>query len=257
MQVCFLSFEPPPLGFPSGRIDPNSTVSVLFDEPIDGRTMLSMSTFTAQSVEDNNFPIGQKEIEVAWFRQVDQNESVGDYIDRQRGFDLRVTTLGTDAVNSEWAGRVHFGPIEASNGDRAYTLAPSAGWSEINNQNFLRFTVALRDGADGIKDLAGNPVNFTSFVAGNEDQTGFISVRDINGGQSGGANAAIQAGYFSLLGRGLDEDGDGLAEWAGQAGVGSGVVRGRTPARFSRSADQTNATIGARRQAENVARDAF
>ena len=246
LQTCFLQFEPPPTDFPSGRIDPNSTVTVRFDEPIDGRTVLSMRSFVALSVEDNNNPNGQKEEETAWFRQVDQNETVGEYIDRQRGYDLRVNILGTDQQNSEWFGRVQFGPIESSDGDRAFTLAPLAGWAELNDHNFLRFTVALRDGADGIRDLAGNPVSFTAFVAGNEDQAGFISVRDINGGQNGGANAAIQAGYFSLLGRGLDEDGDGLAEWAGQAGVGSGVVRGRTPARFSRSADQTNATIGAR-----------
>ena len=246
LQVCFLEFQPTPGQFPSIFIDAYSTVTVRFDEPINTKTMASMRTFVISSVEQNNPPVGAKEIETAWFRQVDSQETVGEYIDRQRGYDLRVNTAGTLVADSEYAGRVLFGSIESTDGDRAFTLAPTAGWAEINDNGFLRFTVALRDGAGGIEDLAGNGVDFTNFVAGNDDQPGFIVPRDINGGQSGGAAAVAHAGYFSLLGKSLDEDGDGLAEWGGQAYPRPGAIGGRVPSRFSRSADQTNQFIGAR-----------
>lgn len=246
LQVCFLEFQPPPAVFPSILIDPNSTVTVRFDEPIDGRTMRSLTTFVIAQPENNNTPSTPEQIETAWYRQVDGQETVADYIDRQRGYDLRVNGLGTQVADSEWSGRILFGDIESSDGNRAFTLTPAGGWADINSHGFLRMTVALRDGVNGITDLAGNPVDFTNFVAGNNDQPGTISVINGQGGNQGGASATLRASYFSLSGGSLDEDGDGLPEWGGQVSASTLGLRGRTPARFSRSADQTNSTIGAR-----------
>lgn len=246
LQICFLEFEPPPAVFPSIQIDPHSTVTIRFDEPIDGKTMRSLSTFVVVQPENNNNPTDPKEIETAWFRQVNGAETTADYIERQRGYDLRVTQLGTNLGDSEWSGRILFGGIEASDGDRSFTLSPAGGWADINDHGYLRMTVALRDGVDGIRDLAGNPVDFSAFVAGNDDQPGVITVINPSGNQSGGLLAEIQATYFHLSGGSLDEDGDGLPDWAGQVSAVPNGIHGRDPSMFSRSADQTNATIGAR-----------
>jgi len=246
LQVCFLEFQPTPGIFPSVFIDAFSTVTIRFDEPIDGKSMASMRTFSAITVENNNNPSDPRELETAWFRQSNALETVGEYIDRQRGYDLRVNNLGTLVADSEYSGRIAFGTIESTDGDRSFTLSPTAGFADVNDNGFLRYVIALRDGADGIRDLAGNGVDFTNFVAGNDDQSGFIAVRDINGGQTGGTSAVSRASYFSLLGKSLDENGDGLAEWGGQAYPRPGAIGGRAPARFSASADQTNQWIGAR-----------
>ncbi len=246
LQPCYLEIQPPPASPPTGGLDPWSSVTVRFDEPVDELSMLSTKTFVITSYEDNASPSTKEELEVAWFRQVDTDESVADYVDRQRGYDLRLDAAGTNEAASEWGGRVLFGPIEVTEGNRAFTLAPLGGFSEINDDPFLAFAVALRDGPDGIRDLAGNPVDFTGFVAGTPGQAMDITVSDGNGGTGGGANAQLHNLYFGLFGGGLDENDDGLSEYAGQVTIAPGMIGGRPPERFSRQADGTNPTVGAR-----------
>lgn len=245
-QVCFLQFQPDPLDLPSGRIDPDSTVTIRFDEPIDSTTVQSMGSFVVTSYENVGAPTTKEQKEAAWFRQVVTSESVSDYVERQRGYDLRVTGTGTDTLNSEFGGRIQFGPIEVSNGETTFTLSPVAGFSEINTDAFLQFAVALRDGPSGILDLAGNPVQFSNFVAGTPGQAFVITARGVNGTSAGGANAIHNAKYYGFLGGLLDENDDGLAEYAGQVGVEPGRIIGRTPSRFSRAADVNSQSVGAR-----------
>lgn len=245
-QVCFLGIQPPPTDLPAGRIDPNSTVTLRFDEPMDKRTITSMGTFVITQFESVGSPSTKEQKEAAWFRQVATSETVATYIDRQRGYDMRFLSTGTDAVNSEFGGRVMFGPIEVSNGNTQFTLAPVAGFSEVNTDAFLQFAVALRDGPDGIQDLAGNPLDLVNFVAGTPGQTHTITVRGTNGTSSGGANAQLHNKYFGFFGGLLDENDDGLAEYAGQVTVQPGRMAGRATSRFSRSADVNSLSVGAR-----------
>ena len=245
VQVCYLDIQPPPVlagDFPVRNISPNATVTVRFDEPIDPNSMLSMKTFVIASPDDTNTGLidTSYEIEAAWFRQVALGESVSEFIDRQRGFDYRAVSAGADPA-SEFGGRIMFGTIEATDGNRAFTLAPSAGWNSPGTDQ--AFVVALRDGADGIKDLSGNPIDLQSFVAGNEGQAELISV----------ASPVTNIKSFCLPGHSLDENGDGLSEWAGQVNiVNVGEITGRVPERFSRNADGTSEAIANRPLGANV-----
>jgi len=239
VQVCYLDIQPPPSNpadFPARNIDPNATVTVRFDEPIDPNTMYSMKSFVIVSPDDT--PTGSVneayEIEAAWFRQISPAETVAEFIDRQRGYDYRPISGGVDLA-SEFGGRIMFGTMEATDGNRQFTLAPSAGWNDPGADH--AFVVALRDGADGIKDLSGNPVDLSSFVAGNEGQAELISV----------AGVASNVKSFSLLGRALDENGDGLSEWAGEVNLPTaGEITGRVPERFTRSADSSSQAMSNR-----------
>lgn len=251
LQVCFLQIQPAPVNPPSNRIDPNSTVTIRFDEPVDPDSVTSMGTFVITSFENNGNPNTKELRESAWFRQSATSETVGEYIDRQRGYDLRLLAGGTDDVNSEFSGRVLFGPIEVANGSTQFTLAPVGGFAEINAEAFLAFAVALRDGPDGIRDLAGNPMEIVNFVAGTPGQTFQIQALDSNGGVAGGALAQLQTSYFGLFGGLLDENNDGLAEYAGQVTVEPGKITSRPPSRFSRAADVNSQSVGARAQGAN------
>lgn len=251
LQTCFLQFQPTPINPPGNRIDPRSTVTIRFDEPIDPKSVTSMGTFVVASFENTSNPTTKEGKETAWFRHSDTDETVGEFIDRQRGYDLRLLSTGTDQVNSEYSGRVHFGPIEVANGSTQFTLSPIGGFSEVNSGTFLGFLVALRDGPLGIRDLAGNPVEFADFVAGNPGQTHQIQVLDSIGGVSGGATAQLHTAYFGLFGGLLDENNDGLAEYAGQVTVEPGKIAARTPSRFSRAADVNSQSVGARTQGAN------
>ena len=238
VQVCYLDIQPPPAtaDYPVANIDPTSTVTVRFDEPIDPGTMRSQHSFTVISPDDTATGSidTQVEIEAAWFRQIDTDESVGEFIDRQRGYDYRPTSSGVSSA-SEFGGRILFGGIEPTDGSRVFTLNPAGGWNDPGPDN--QFVVALRDGADGIKDLSGNPIDLSSFVAGNDTQSHQISTSSLTTGVN----------YLSLRGLSLDENHDGLAEWAGQVKlVNDGELTGRVPERFSRSADNTSAAISNR-----------
>jgi hypothetical protein len=250
-QVCFLQFQPNPVNPPSNRIDPNSTVTIRFDEAVDPDSVTSMGTFVVVSYENNANPNTKELRETAWFRQSDTDETVGEFVDRQRGYDLRLLTTGTDEVNSEYSGRVLFGPIEVANGSTQFTLAPIGGFAEINANAFLAFAVALRDGPDGIRDLAGNPLELVNFVAGTPGQSFTIQALDSGGGVSGGALAQSQTSYFGFFGGLLDENNDGLAEYAGQVTVEPGKITARPPSRFSRAADVNSQSVGARNQGAN------
>lgn len=239
VQVCYLDIQPPPAvtsDFPVANIDPNATVTVRFDEPIDPNSVRSMKSFVIACPDDTaTGSINEQfEVEAAWFRQIEGAEGVGDFIDRQRGFDYRPAAAGADPL-SEFGGRLLFGSIEATDGNRQFTLSPSAGWRDPGADH--AFVVALRDGSDGIKDLSGNPIDLSSFVAGNDGQAEAISV------------SAITAGYksFTLGAASLDENGDGLAEWAGQVNItNAGEITGRVPERFSRTADTSRESISNR-----------
>ncbi len=246
LQVCFLEIQPTPTDLPAGRIDPNSTVTIRFDEPVDSTTVSSMGSFVVIAYENTGSPTTKEQKETAWFRQVVTTESVADYIERQRGYDLRILATGTDTLNSEFGGRVQFGPIEVSNGETRFTLAPVGGFCEVNNDAFLQFAVALRDGPTGILDLAGNPLQLSNFVAGTPGQSFAITVRGANGTSTGGSNAVLNTKYFGFFGGLLDENDDGLAEYAGQVTVEPGRIVGRAPVRFSRSADVNSQSVGAR-----------
>jgi len=106
--------------------------------------------------------------------------------------------------------------------------------------------LALRDGTDGLLDLAGNPLGFDSFVAGNAGQTELITLQPA-------AGASIpQERYFALRFNSTDENNDGLTEYSGQyvydAIQEPGILRGRSVIRFSRQADNSNSYIAQRIQ---------
>lgn len=241
VQPCYLEIQPPPVPsqMPVGLIDEKATVTVRFDEPINPGTVRSMSTFVIASPDDDGAPTTDKEVEAAWFRQVNTSETVGDFIERQRGYDYRPVTGGADA-GSEFGGRILFGSIEAVDGNRQFTLAPSSGWIDPDPTDlFDQYVVALRGGSNGIEDLSGNSLDLVGFVAGNDGQVTEISVNH-TGSSDGGVK------YFGLFGQSFDEDGDGQAEWAGQVQLDAAGLTGRTPMRFSRGADSSSPAMANR-----------
>ena len=238
IQACYLDIVPDPAG---GSISDTASVLVHFDEAIDDATMRSMSTFVIIQPDDNLNPDPQdvKESQAAWYRQIDTSESVSDFIERQRGYDYRADITGNATAEAEYGGRVLFGQVVASESNRTFSITPVAGWQDLDpNDTFDNYVVALRDGLDGIKDMSGNNVLLSSFVAGNNDQSFQIDIDH---------QAATNTKYFSLLCGSLDEDGDGNVEWAGQVNSFdfSGQLTGRVPSRFTRSADNTQFAISA------------
>jgi hypothetical protein len=233
LQACFLRVTPAPGLFPTGLVDKDSTITVRFSEAIDPASVLSMHSLVVTAFElTANAPE-----RTAAFRQGGQfaNESVANYIDRQQGFHLPVNSTGT-LSSAEFGGRVLFGSIEVADGNREFTLKPAAGYVDPDTNGTQTYALAVRDGADGIVDLAGNPVDFTAFVAGTVG-TGALRISC--------ANPNDQATkYFALRGGSADEDDDGLPEYEGQYNVGPGVMTGRPVVHFSRTADTGNEFVG-------------
>ena len=241
LQTCYLEISPAPGTFPAQDCDQMASITVNFDEPLDPSTVLSMRTMvlTAYGINDE-FPA-----ETAPFRDDTVpsghfiNESTADYINRQRGYHYPPDMLDLHVASAEFGGRIHFGPIEVSDGGRRFLLQPSGGFTAPDGQNDPGeefFALALRDGADGLLDLAGNPLNTTAFVAGS----------------SGGLPMAITATslsttsrYFSLLGGSADENGDGMSEYGGQFSIGNSTLGGRPIQHFSRTADLGNEYVSA------------
>jgi hypothetical protein len=240
IQACYLDIIPNPVAsLPVGGILDDATVLVHFDEAIDPATMLSMSTFVIVQPDDLLSPDPQniKETEAAWYRQVDASESVADFIERQRGYDYRVTTAGPASPDSEYGGRILFGQVISSDSNRTFSITPVSGWQDLDTTDaFDEYVVALRDGVNGIKDMSGNQIKMTSFVAGNDGQNIQLSILHQN---------PQNARYFSLLFGAVDEDGDGNAEWAGQVNATDfpGKHTGRPPSRFTVAADNSQLAL--------------
>ena len=238
IQACYLDIVPDP---GEGSILDTASVSVRFDEAIDDATVRSMSSFVIIQPDDNLSPDPQdvKESQAAWYRQIDTSESVSDFIERQRGYDYWADVTGNATAEAEFGGRILFGEVVASESNRAFSITPVAGWQDLDpNDAFDNYVVALRDGLDGIKDMSGNNVLLSSFVAGNNDQSFQLEIDH---------QAATNTKYFSLLCVALDEDGDGNVEWAGQVNSFDfpGQLTGRVPSRLTMSADNTQFAISA------------
>ncbi len=240
-QVCYLKFNPAPT-YTSGQLLEldalNTSVTATFSEPIYSGSVTSMHSFVVTAFEmDDAFGSN-----AAYFRHptLFPNESVADYIDRQRGYHIVVNTGGT-TTDSEYGGRVMFGPIESDINGSSFALTPITGFAEPNADTFLQFAVAIRGGADGILDLAGNPLDLSRFVAG----TPIGSVATDNQLTAAGGGALNKTKAFSLRANGLDEDEDGLPEYTGQVGYEAGRLTGRAAETFSRDADNSNQYISA------------
>ncbi len=243
LQLCWVRFSPEPSGgLPARGVDPMATLTLTFNEPIDDSTVKSLESMMLVSyVVNPSMPSGDPpsaEHDLYAARQFDPaSELVGDYIDRQLGYQLSGTG----------SGRVQLGPVAVSADSRAFTLAPSAGISDTHLEGTAqRLALALRDGGDGLLDLAGNPVAFDSFVAGNEGQAELITLQP-----AVGASVPTER-YFALRFNSTDENNDGLTEYVGQFvfdAIGEpGILRGRSVNRFSRQADISNAFIAQRIQ---------
>lgn len=248
VQLCYLEFQPPLAQFGGGviNISDSSTVTIRFDEPINKSTVRSMSTFVVASPDPQVVGLINDafEIEAAWYRQVNPSETTGQFIDRQRGYDFRAIAAGADAL-SEFGGRMSFGAIEATNGNRQFSLTPTFGWFSPTTAGVGEaFVVALRGGVDGILDLSGNPLGMEGFVAGNgqtgetNEQLVKISVTHDSFGAPGN--------YLALKANSLDENNDGQSEWAGNVAVGANSLTGRFPSRFSRAADSSSPAMSNR-----------
>lgn len=228
-QACYLQFTPEPTVSVGSamRLTPASSVTVRFDEAVDPTTLLSMHSMAVAAFE------GAATDNTASY-QKNGPETVGAYIDRQRGFHFPRPGQGTP----EFGGRVLFGPIEVGNGGRDYTLIPMAGFTDPDGVGTDQFyALALRDGPNGVRDLSGNPLSFTGFVAG----TPLAGVKPELTFRTTGAP---RDKYLSLRGLGIDEDGDGLAEYGGQFNTQVGRITGRPPASMSLAADSNNDFIG-------------
>ena len=237
LQLCWVRFDPEPEnGLPARGIDPMATVTLNFSEPMDPGTVKSLETMVLVSyLEDPPVPGSNptpEELDAYAARQFDPNvENVGDYIDRQLGYQ----------ASGSGSGRVKFGPISFTPDSQSFTLAPSVGFADSHDdENDLRFALAIRDGIDGLKDLAGNGMSLGGFVAGNVGQSEMIT--------PGSYRPWPTDRYFSLKFNGTDENGDGLAEYVGQFRPSSGKMYGRSLTRFSRLADNSNVYVAQRIQ---------
>ncbi|MDP6963971.1 MAG: hypothetical protein QGF46_07385, partial [Planctomycetota bacterium] len=239
IQACYLQIIPDPTNsLPVGGILDDATVVVNFDEAIDPATVRSMSTFVLIQPDDlaNPDPQDLKESQAAWYRQINSTETVGDFIERQRGYDYRPLASGLASPSTEFGGRILFGQVIASNSNKTYSITPAAGWQDLDvADGFDEYVVALRDGSYGLKDMSGNQVRLASFVAGNEGQSIQLSVTHQD---------PQDANYFSLLGGAIDEDNDGNADWAGQINADLfGELTGRAPSRFTAAADNKQLSL--------------
>ena len=228
-QLCFLSFTPQPDVLPATGVDPAATISVMFSEAMDGKTVRSLDSMVlATSNMQTVNPLDPIEPDAEW---VPGAETVADYLDRLPGFGI-----------GGGSGRIMFGPIQPSGDARTYTLAPLAGITDAFGEGSAsQISLALRGGVTGVLDLAGNPVGFSGFVAGHSPQNVVTDKLTVRG-------SAENIKYFALRGNGVDEDNDQSPEYAGQLGQynGDGVLRGRAVNRFSRQADKTNTYVGQR-----------
>ncbi|KAA3612393.1 MAG: hypothetical protein DWQ01_04390 [Planctomycetota bacterium] len=227
-QLCWLQFHPQPLfGRPARGVLPWSTIRLRFSEAMDPEGVKSLSNLVLASyVVDAN----PQNLE----RQFDpQTEDVGGFIDRLPGF---VNRSQPDQAGS---GRLKFGLIEASADGREFTLTPLAGLADSHGEGLqMNLCLALRDGPEGLRDLAGNPLAFEDFVAGNPGQAERIQFAPLP--------QWPQDRYYALRFQSPDEDHDGFAEFAGQLHYQPGSVQGRAWQRFSRIADPGNPYIGQR-----------
>ena len=230
LQLCWISFTPEPANaLPGDGLDPlAATFTVKFSEPMDPVTVKSMETLVLCSVKpgaggsDPSRPYDPA------------GETVSEFIDRLLGYTSVDAAAGTTG-----SGRILHGSVEVSPDSRTFTIAPLAGLSDGNDEGSnLYLVVAMRDGSSGLLDLAGNPVNFTGYVAGNVGQDERITL----------AGTPPSDRYFALRFNSTDENNDGLAEYAGQFNFKPGKLSGRELVRFSRTADPSNAFVGQRLQ---------
>ncbi|TAH34983.1 MAG: hypothetical protein EYC70_14425 [Planctomycetota bacterium] len=234
LQLCWLSFTPEPsVGLPADGLDPLATsITVRFSEPIDPVSVKSLETMVLCSVD----PTASGSDPARPFDPA--TESVGEYIDRQLGYG----NFDEDEPSATGSGRIKFGPVEVTADSRTYTLSPLAGMTDSNAEGEdLTLVLALRDGTVGVLDLAGNPVDFTGFVAGNVGQDHKMIL-------SGNPSTWPTDRYLALRFNSTDENNDGLSEYAGQFNFVPGRMRGRTLQRFSRVADPSNPFVGQRIQ---------
>lgn len=230
LQLCYVRFSPEPLDLPAQGVDPSSTLTVRFSEPVDSGSVRSLDSMLLASV-DLGAPA---ESPARPWNSDGGGESAADYIDRQLGYENVVTVSGSNG-----SGRIRFGPIQVSGDAQSYTLAPLVGMTDSHAEGASTFyNLALRDGPDGILDLAGNPVDFDSFVAGNTYQAEQLNL----------TGSLSTDRYWALRCNASDEDDDQSAEYAGQFGpfLGDGQMRPRTLAHFSRPVDPTNPWVGQR-----------
>jgi hypothetical protein len=230
LQLCYVTFAPEPSELPAVGVDPFSTLTIRFSEPADASTVRSLDSMVLASVD-----LGADEDDLARPWNADGGgESASDYIDRQLGYENIATVAGSNG-----SGRIRFGPVQVSGDAQSYTLAPLAGLTDSHGEGgSLFYNLALRDGPNGILDLAGNPMDFDTFVAGNSYQNEQISL----------SSAPSTSRYFALRLNGSDEDNDQSSEYSGQFGpfVGDGRMRPRTLAHFSRPVDPSNPWVGQR-----------
>jgi hypothetical protein len=228
-QLCFLRFTPQPAVLPATGVDPAATVSIMFSEAMDSKTVRSLDSMVlATSSMATVNPQDPIEPDAEW---VIAEETVADYLDRLPGFG-----------SGGGSGRIMFGPVQHSGDARTYTLAPLAGITDAFGEGTAaQISLAIRAGDTGVLDLAGNPVGFSGFVAGHSSQAGVTEKLTVSG-------SAANIKYFALRGNGVDEDNDQSPEYAGQLGQynGDGIIRGRAVNRFSRQADKTNTYVGQR-----------
>lgn len=226
LQLCYVSFQPPPMvtpGSPSTiELDPYTTATVKFDEPIDRETVRTFDSFV-----------------LSFFDYDSTVQSVDQWFGDQAGYDQE-GTMGGDIL---------FGPVEVSADSRSFSVAPAAGISDpFAAPADWWLNIGVRDGLGGVLDLAGNPLDSTGFVAGNSSQDIVLTCAN-----------PTSAKYFSMRADGTDEvlkrgvngprTPDGSPEYAGQYALdpnAPGVLHSRALQRYSRVADPNNQYIGLR-----------
>jgi len=230
LQLCYVTFSPEPATLPADGLDPFSTLTIRFSEPADASSVRSLDSLVLASVD---LGAGADDLARPWNAD-GSGESASDYIDRQLGYENIATVVGSNG-----SGRIRFGPVQVSGDAQSYTLAPLAGLTDSHGEGgSLFYNLALRDGPQGILDLAGNPMDFDTFIAGNTYQSQQMSL----------ASSPPTDRYFALRCNASDEDDDQGAEYAGQFGpfAGDGRMRPRTLAHFSRPIDPSNPWVGQR-----------
>jgi len=229
VQLCFVTITPAPQSLPATGVDPFSTFSVRFSEPIDVATVRSLDSLVLATTDDTNRDALNELITADDGWDALGSETVADYIDRLPGFGP-----------GSGSGNIMFGPISVTGDAQGFTLAPVAGVTDpFDILAVTTISLALRNGSTGILDLSGNSVNFNGFVAGHSSQPA---------AQLTLAGVVPVDSYFALRGNGVDEDNDQSPEYGGQVGaqVGDGILRGRSLTRFSTQADRTKQYVGQR-----------
>ncbi len=241
-QLCWVRFFPEPEFLPAQGVDPASSISIQFSEPVDSSRIRSMETMVLHSFDpdyDASDPDGDPSRPFqGMVNSAADFETVETFLARLVGYEY----IGSNPFGTG-SGRIQFGPVTPSVDSRSFAVAPSSLICDTHGEPlgpFLALALLPANNStsnQGIVDLAGNPADFFDFVAGSHEEANPASALEEYQYITLTGTVPTER-YFALRCNSTDENGDGLAEYGGQFYFPDpGIMYGRPVNHFSRVVD--------------------